>query len=188
MAEMSAVVGWYGPYPDTASAKQAADRDYNAGLYVAFGYPAQQTRGRPRFLYVGVGSPLASRLTPAHHAIGTNAVARITSLWLGEILSHKRPGRRENSGEPLMHAVEWAMIALLRPCKNVRKTSFPPNSFAIMNRWYSPEDYETRAPKPASIGPDILACAGTDAPAYCCWLEEEKVKRFRRPPARVGAG
>ena len=188
MAEMAAVVGWYGPYPDIAAAYAAAARDYDGGLYVAFGYPTFPARGRPRFLYVGVGAPLSSRLTQSHHAIGYGKVGKITSVWLGEIMSHMRPGRREKKIEPLIDAVEWAMISLLGPCKNVRKTSFPDSSFAILNRWYSREDYETPQPKPAVIWPDIIECAGAEAPAHFCWLDEGKVRRFERPPRRLIRG
>jgi hypothetical protein len=182
MEDMAAVVGWYGPYPDIASAHLAAARDYVNGLYVAFGYPDLPARGRPRFLYVGVGAPLSSRLLSSHHAIGKGKVAKITSIWLGEIMSHLRPGRREKKIEPLIDAVEWVMISLLGPCKNVRKTSFPDSSFAVLNRWYSSEDYETSQPKPATIWPDIIECAGPDAPAHFCWLDEKKVRQFDRPP------
>jgi hypothetical protein len=181
MLEMAAVVSWYGPYQNLRSARSAAGRDYDTGLYVAFGYETLPYRGRPRLLYVGVGAPLRSRLSDQHHKIGAGKVAKITSIWLGEITSHKRPGRRPKKIEPLIDAVEWAMVALLRPCLNDRKTTFPEESFAIMNRWRSPVNYETRVPKPAMIWPDVIECAGIYAPAYLCWLEQEKVRRFDRP-------
>jgi hypothetical protein len=188
MAEMAAVVGWYGPYEDIRTARLAARKDYGAGLYVAFGYPHSPARGRPRFLYVGVGAPLSSRLINNHHAIGEGKIAQLTSIWLGEIVSHKRPGRREKKIEPLIDSVEWAMVSLLGPYKNTRKTSFPATSIAIMNRWYSSDDYETSVTKPATIWPDIIECAGANAPAHLCWLEEKKVRRFDRPPRGLPRG
>lgn len=182
MPEMAAVVSWYGSYSSLADARKAARRDWDDGLYVAFGYPDLPIRGRPRFLYVGVGNPLCGRLTSRHHKLGGDRVARVTSVWLGEIDSHKRPGRRTKKIEPLIDAVEWAMVALLRPSLNERKTTWPDDSFAIMNRWWSKEDYETPLPKPVQIWPDLIECAGSHAPAYLCWLERRKVKRFVRPP------
>jgi hypothetical protein len=188
MSEMAVVVGWYGPYPDIDAARRAATNDYQDGLYVAFGYTDLPARGRPRFLYVGVGSPLASRLSATHHAIGIDGVAKITSIWLGEILSHKRPGRREKKIEPLIDIVEWAMVSLLAPFKNLKKTSFPTISFAILNRWFSSTDYTTPVKKPVGIWPDVMECAGPGAPAHFCWLEEMKVRRFNRPPKRTIRG
>lgn len=99
-----------------------------------------------------------------------------------------RPGRREKKVEPLIDVVEWAMISLLTPCKNIRKTSFPKTSFAIMNRWYQSEDYETAVQKPAAIWPDLIECAGEYAPAYLCWLAEKTVRRFDRLPRRSTQG
>ena len=189
MSEMAAVIGWYGPYWDVISAKEAADKYYGAGLYIVFGYYQPSTRigsqfaarGRPRLLYVGVGDPLSSRLTGNHHAIGSDNVIRITSIWLGEVMSHGKPGPRQKKIEPLIDSVEWAMVALLGPYMNKRKTSFPSQSFAIINRWYSAGDYETRLSKPVLIWPDIIECEGPNSPAYLCWLHERKVRRFDRP-------
>jgi hypothetical protein len=120
-----------------------------------------------------------------HHAIGDEHVEKITSIWLGEISSHKRPGPRAKKIEPLIDAVEWAMIALMialmKPCLNERKQTFPPEPFAIINRWWSPADYETPIEKQVTIWPDVIECAGADAPAHLCWLREGKVRSFRRP-------
>lgn len=189
MAHMAAVMGWYGPYRTIAAAKQSAMYDgYWDGLYVVFGYKDLPARGRPRMLYVGVGAPLYNRLTSTHHKIGTGKVARITSIWLGVVESHKVPGRREKKIEPLIDTVEWAMIAILAPCQNEKKRSFPARSFAIMNRWYSNEDYSLSLPKPSLNWPDIIECSGPQAPAYLCWLEQQKVRRFERPPRSISKG
>jgi hypothetical protein len=180
MADMAA---WYGPYPDLSSAQKAAYNDYDGGLYAAFGYQ-EIARGRPRLLYVGVGDPLHTRLASNHHKLGNGQVRRITSIWLGVVESHKRPGRRAKKIEPLADAIEWAMIALLGPCLNERKKTFPRDSFAIVNRWWScdPADrYEQPVPRPALIWPDVIECAGEHAPAHLCWLDNKKVRRIARP-------
>ena len=188
MSEVAAVVAWYGPYKDRSSARKAASDDFGAGLYVAFGYQTEPAIGRPRLLYVGVGSPLHTRLTNQHHAIGETKVAKISSIWLGVIESHKKPGRRMKKIEPMMDAVEGAMIALLRPPLNVRRTKFPSQSLAIINRWYDGKDYSTPKLRPSLKWPDIFECAGSGAPAYLCWLDRQRVRRLNRPPAGAGRG
>ena len=180
MGEMAAVVGWYGPYNGIADANAAAKKCYSDGIYVVFGYKDFPGRGRPRLLYIGSGA-LSSRMIADHHAIGTGRVAKITSIWLGEIMSHKRPGPREKKVEPLIDAVESAMIAVLAPVINVRKKKFPKTSFAILNRWYSSSDYETIADRPSASWPDIIECEGPKSPAHLCWLPDGKVRRIARP-------
>lgn len=182
MPELAAVVSWFGPYLNLNEARTAAKAYYGAGLYAAFGYENPPIKGRPRLLYVGLAKNLSGRLSNNHKKIGINSVAKLTSIWLGEISSHLRAGRRQKKTEPLMDAVEWAMIALLQPRLNERKTTFPNQSFAIMNRWWSKIDYETAIPKPAILWPDVIECAGAHADAHLCWLEQKKVKVFSRPP------
>ena len=181
MAEMSAVVGWYGPYRSVADAHAAATEAFQGGLYVAFGYKELPAIGRPRFLYVGIAKSLKSRVTRHHETIGDGKVTRITSIWLGSIDSHGLPGRRKRDQDPLVGAVEWAMVALFRPLLNKRKTTFPATSFAIINRWWSGEDYETQVKKPIMIWPDVIECAGPAAPAHLCWLDQLKVRQIKRP-------
>ena len=184
LSEVAAIVSWYGPYRDLGAASFSARNDgYQGGLYVVFGYRSLPARGRPKLLYVGLSSSLGSRLSNGHGTIDdSERVAKITSIWLGEISSHKRPGRRAAKTEPLMDTVESAMISLLGPCLNTRKRSFPNKSFAILHRWYSCDDFEKPLPPPVMIWPDLMECAGASGPAYLCWLEREMVKRFNRPP------
>lgn len=181
MSEMAAVVGWYGPYKGIAEAHAAAYRDYAGGLYVAFGYKDLPAIGRPRFLYVGMAENLGNRVTRRHETIGDGKVARVTSMWLGNIDSHPLLGRRARQQDPLVSAVEWAMIALFRPLLNKRKTTFTAQSFAIINRWWSADDYETPVRKPVIIWPDVIECAGPHAPAHLCWLDQMKMKQIQRP-------
>ena len=182
MSDVAVVVSWYGPYRDQAAALYSARNDgYVGGLYVVFGYPSAPARGRPKLLYVGLSKSLASRLAN-HGTIDGERVFKITSIWLGEISSHKRAGRRLRKTEPLMHTVEGAMISLLGPCLNKRRHSFPTASFAILHRWYCAADFAQPLPPPMMIWPDLMECAGDPAPAYLCWLERQKVKCFERPP------
>lgn len=183
MSEMAAVVGWYGPYGSVDEAQSAAVDAFAGGLYVVFGYDKLPAIGRPRFLYVGMAERLGSRVSRHHETIGDKGpIARITSVWLGSIDSHQKPGRRLSKSNALVSAVEGAMIALLRPKLNKRRTTFPLDSFAIINRWWSGFDYMSPCVKPAIIWPDVIECAGPHAPANLCWFQKRpRVKQIARP-------
>lgn len=169
MAEMASIVNWYGPYSDLNSARAAARIDYVDGLYAAIGYNKDSRVGRPTLQYVGVGSPLHTRLSKDHHKLSK---IDITSIWLGEVSSFKVPGRRKKKIEPHLDTVEWSIAYFLRTPKNVNKRKNPPpQSCIVLNRWLG-RDYETPMSRPIARWSDIIEYDEIKNSANLCWLGE----------------
>ena len=178
MPEVAAIVSWYGPYLTLKEARDAGAEYVRGGLYAAFGYERRPGRGRPSLLYVGIADNHSARLVDTHHALGTAKDIQMTSIWLGEIDSHRRPGPRMQRAEPISYTVEGAMIALLAPSLNERRTAFPAQPFIIQHKWYDKTNYDLKVNKPALIWPDIMEYCGEGGYAHTCWLEQNKVRKL----------
>jgi len=99
---------------------------------------------------------------------------------LGVIESQKRAGPRIKKIEPLLDAVEWAMVAFLKPAMNARKVKWPKDPVIVRNRWYSIED-DSHFEEPVAIWPDVIDFAGSFAPAYLVWLKSQRTVAIRNP-------
>lgn len=176
MAEnIATVVNWYGPFTGSdpvdllKRAQAAAKKDFAIkGLYAAVGYKGPIRRGPRTLLYVGVGNPLADRLVPRHHRLGTIS---LESLWLGEVDVPGIPGRRKKRIDPHLDAVEWSLAYFLEILHNVRKRRTPPPvSCVVLNRWWRKDDYETETPRPVARWPDLVEYDSWRGTANLVWF------------------
>jgi len=169
MAEnIASAVNWYGPYNTIAEARKAAQSDYKDGLYAIIGYNPDASARRKELLYVGVGAPLSSRLIDSHHKMGSMEIAQI---WLGEISSPKKAGKRLKKIEPHLDIVEWMIAYFLCLPNNEKKRASPPDSSGvILNRWFKAEDYETSLPRPVARWADVIEYDAGYGTANLVWF------------------
>lgn len=191
---IATVVNWYGQYAASGGssaldiAQAAAKKDWDEGLYMALGAGAEMRRGPHAMLYMGVGTPLCTRLKKDHHALG---VLHIGALWLGEVAVPALPGRKTMKLDGHRNIVEWASAFFLELPNNVKKRgSPPPTSCVVCNRWFSGEDYRTSLAKPVRTWPDIIEYDAGSKQAHLVWfapeptirtVEASNVKRVTRP-------
>lgn len=172
MAEnVATVVNWYGGYPTLQQAQ--SDAHYlGQGLYAAVGYKQGIARGPRTLLYVGVAANLTTRLTTAHHKLGSNTLhgASVTSMWLGQVAVSGIPGRRRKQLNPHLDSVEWALTYFLEPVLNEKKSRNPPDSSCVVvNRWWD-LSWEKETARPAARWADIVEYDRFKGTANLVWF------------------
>lgn len=167
-----AVVDWYGPY--TLEEARTATPDFGDGIYMATGACKYQRAVRPQ--YLGITSSLSSRLNGDHHKL--SLVTREQELWLGEIASYRRPGRKTKATDRMLDLAEWAHIYFLQLPLNEKKRAQPPDyPITVYNRWWR-NDYATpHRRRPHQRWPDLIDFVDCDYPAKVVWFGRRQVIR-----------
>lgn len=167
MAHIVASIDWYGPYksPEEAKAKKL---DYGEGLYMAIGRMKRQRKDR--ILYVGLSDNPASRVSSSHKSL--NKITGKYEIWLGEISSIGKSGRKKGRRTTTVNLAESVLIYGLKPKLNDRKKRFPPTEeITILNRWWD-IDYENEIEdRPHKGLPDIIDYRGDYCAIRLGWAE-----------------
>lgn len=171
---IATIVNWYGPFGGAdnggilQNARSAAATEWSVpGLYAAVGKAAYGLRGPNTLRYMGVGKPLAARLTSRHHKLSS---IPLSSIWLGEVAVPGLSGRKTKKINPHLDVVEWASVFFLKLPANEKKRRSPPKkSFVVVNRWWD-VDYSTSAARPAKRWPDVLEYDADRNQANLVWF------------------
>jgi hypothetical protein len=156
---LAIVIDWSGPFQSVDVAKKiAAEFELGEVLYLATGQRLYQRQDSLQ--YVGLSSNLKNRFNDPTHKISTD-VNKNLKIWVGEIVSHARAGRRL-SRHPVAHSVgvelaEWMLAYFLALHLNVKKRKKTPRESAVLlNRWFK-SDFETRRrQRPHPEWPDFM--------------------------------
>ena len=118
MKPAMAVVDWYGPY--TLEEARNATSDFGDGIYMATGARKYQRIVQPQ--YLGIASSLSTRLRGEHHKL--SQVTQAQELWLGEIATPRRSGRKIKVVDKMLDLAEWAHIYFCNsPSMNARRNN-----------------------------------------------------------------
>ena len=172
MKPAMAVVDWYGPY--TLEDARTATLDFGDGIYMATGARKYQRIVQPQ--YVGIASNLSKRLKHDHHKL--SQIARKQVLWLGEIATPRRSGRKIKGTDKMLDLAEWAHVYFLQLPLNERKKEQPPDyPITVYNRWWR-QDYDTPyRRRPHRQWPDIIDFLDCDYPARIVWFGRRQIIR-----------
>ncbi|WP_417834983.1 hypothetical protein [Thalassospira xiamenensis] len=163
--DTATIIDWYGPY-SLEEAKQAARREYGAGLYMVIGRPPQSRRHHtPQ--YIGLSKSLGTRIGSSKHHVLPNL--DIKEIWLGEVGSYSSSGRRRKKTHPNLSSAEWAHVFLMELEYNKKLKCNAPMPFVLLNRWWG-TDYETPVDRPHKIWPDVLEYRGYGREANLVWF------------------
>ena len=172
MKPAMAVVDWYGPY--TLEEARAATRDFGDGIYMATGVRKYQRTKQPQ--YVGIASDLSSRLKRDHHKL--SEITRTQELWLGEIATPRRSGRKVKATDKMLDLTEWAHIYFLQLPLNERKKEQPPDyPITVYNRWWHTDYTTAHRRRPHQQWPDLIDFLDCDYPAKIVWFGKRQVIR-----------
>ncbi|VVT16021.1 hypothetical protein [Erythrobacter sp. EC-HK427] len=173
-------VNWFGPYWGTLEETRAvARRDFDDGLYMCLGKAAYQRKRSMQ--YVGIGTPLCSRLSDSHHALPR--VTRERQIWLGEVATAEPSGKKIKATKATLDYAEWLHARFMQLPLNDKKTKgLPPRSVTVLNRWWK-QDYVTmRDRRPHPDWPDFIDFPGHDLTARMVWFGAPgKQSRFTAP-------
>jgi len=122
MKSLSAIIEWYGPY-SLEDAKVASKFYYDDGLYMVIGKTKRQRT--PHLQYIGIANDLRERLNGKHHKIPE--VTKDASIWLGEVMSPRTPGKKIKVTDRMLDLAEWAHAYFLQLPLNNRKKGSPPD-------------------------------------------------------------
>jgi hypothetical protein len=193
--ELGSIVDWYGPFTQQngrsaiSVANSAAQEHFTSGLYAAIGSGRSERRGPKSLLYMGVGSPLYTRINHQHHVLSKVVVSEI---WLGEVASAGVPGRRAKKIDPHLDLIEWASVFFLSLPENERKNvTPPPSSCVILNRWWSPgADWDRPTKRPVRRWADVIEWNDYTGSANLVWFGRlgrmTALNRNRNIMARTG--
>jgi len=165
MKPVVAVIEWYGPY--TLESAQTASFDYEDGIYLALGKTRSQRN--IQLQYVGLASNLKARLNADHHRLPE--ISRDMSIWLGEVVSPRTPGKKIKVTDRMLDLAEWAHAYFLQlPLNKAKKANPPDRSITVYNRWWK-TDFETPCrQRPHKNWPDIIDYIDKDYDAKLVWF------------------
>lgn len=171
MKTLTAIIEWFGPYT-IEEAKSASKFDYEDGLYLIIG-KAKYERS-PHLQYIGIAKNLGTRLNGVHHKIPE--VTREQSIWLGEVVSPRTPGKKIKVTDRMLDLAEWAHAYFLQLPLNTKKKNAPPDRpILVYNRWWQ-KDYETQYLKrPHREWPDIIDYCGPEYNAKVVWFGQKQI-------------
>lgn len=161
-------VNWFGPFWGELEAIRAvARRDWDDGLYVCIGKRPYQRRDTIQ--YIGIGSPLHTRLHDGHHKLPE--VTRSRQLWLGEIATSEPSGKRLKATKATLDYAEWLHARFMQlPLNSMKTKSLPARSVTVLNRWWK-TDYETmRSNRPHPDWPNMIDFPGHGLAARMVWF------------------
>lgn len=162
-------VNWYGPYSgDLAEIRAVARSDYDEGLYMCIGMTPYMRS--PALQYVGIGTPLSSRLHDGHHKLPK--VTRQRQLWLGEVATAEPSGKKMKVTQASLDYAEWLHAYFLDlPLNNKKKEGLPSRSVTVLNRWWKASNYDViRANRPHPAWPNLIDFPGHGLPARTVWF------------------
>lgn len=160
-------INWYGPYLDIASARDAAQADYDHGLYMCIGMAAYQRKASIQ--YIGIGGKLHRRINAHHHKI--SKIKRSLNIWLGEVDTAEPSGKRMKVTRTSLDCAEWLHARFMDLPLNEKKTKSPPDrSVTVLNRWWKPDYVTIRKHRPHPEWPDIIDFPGYELPARTVWF------------------
>lgn len=177
MKHLMITVDWYGPYLTIESAKKEGAFPR---LYLAIGNRAYE-HGEPKLQYVGIGRPIAGRMTAKHHKLSKLSVAR-TQIWLGEVITAEPGGRKAKQTPMTLDYAEWLHAYYLQLPLNEKKTVREPGlSVTVMNRWWARQwrqDWEyDSVPRPHPDWPDLIDYPHYHKePARMVWFDKRNTR------------
>lgn len=169
MAHFMVGVDWYGPYTK-ADACTAAANDYVGGLYMCIGRQAYERSASLQYIGISKES-LGTRLRQSPKLSSLSSGEKI---WLGEIGTAERPGRKRKMTPATLDAAEWLHVYFLSlPLNEKKRINAPTKPVTVMNRWWRP-DYETPHRRPHPDWPDLIDFMGPDYPARIVWFGKQQ--------------
>lgn len=171
-------VDWFGPYGgDLQQIRSVARADFEDGLYMCIGKKPYQRNSAMQ--YVGIGSPIHTRLHDGHHVLPE--VTRSRQMWLGEIATAEPSGKKIKYTKATLDYAEWLHARFMQLPLNDKKTkSLPPRSVTVLNRWWKTDYVTMRSNRPHPDWPNLLDYPGHELPARTVWFGG-KQRPFKAP-------
>jgi hypothetical protein len=169
-------VDWYGPFVSLLEARQRGDETgLGEFLYLAFRTDGDEAS------YVGLSANSATRLTTAHHVLGSWP-ENSGELWIGVISSQVEAGRKpvgspkSHSGE--LHFAEHMTAYFVETKANIKKRSSPPSrSGVVLNRWFRGKTpWERWFTRPHAEWPDLIEYEISEEFARLVWFGGKVLK------------
>lgn len=166
MKPVVAVIDWFGPYSTLEDARRAAF-DYDDGIYCAIG--KRKYERYSRIQYVGLANNLRARLNGTHHKLPE--ITRERTIWLGEVVSPRTPGKKIKTTDRMLDLAEWAHAYFLQVPLNERKKLNPPDRpITVYNKWWRTDLETPYIRRPHNEWPDIIDILGMEYPAKLVWF------------------
>ncbi len=172
MAALSVTVDWYGPYDSIQSAQEAAREEFDNGLYIGIG--KSKWDREVAIQYIGIAESLASRVGERHKKL--SLIVRDLEIWLGEVSSFGKPGRRRNASIPAhLDLAEWAFIYFLDlPLNDRKKVRHPYAPVTVHSRWYDIQ-YNLREAPPHPDFPIMIDFIGKEDGAKIQFTDRQEM-------------
>lgn len=119
-------------------------------------------------------SDLRARLSGKHHKI--QEVTKDASIWLGEVVSPRTPGRKIKVTDRILDLSEWSHAYFLQlPLNDKKKMNPPDREIVVYNRWWK-KDYETQYIKrPHKEWPDLIDFCGDEYISKVVWFGSRQI-------------
>lgn len=161
-------VNWFGPYwGDLEDIRAIARDDFDDGLYMCIGKTPYQRKSTIQ--YIGIGSPIYTRMSESHHALPL--VTRSRQMWLGEVATAEPSGKKLKTTKATLDYAEWLHARFMQLPLNDKKTVNPPTrSVTVLNRWWKTDYDNMRSNRPHPDWPNLLDFPGHGLAARIVWF------------------